>query len=102
MTAVIAVMGAVGPDACNRVPPKIEVMIGITAAPIIPANAPLPDIVPNAAPKERAAKLTVSPAIRSRTSVCLSIFALCCTASADKEKSLGATNTTVPASPLCS
>jgi hypothetical protein len=58
-------MGAVGPEACNRVPPKTEVIIGMTAAPIIPANAPLPDIAPNAAPNEIAAKLTVRPAVMS-------------------------------------
>ena len=60
-----AVIGAVGPEACNRVPPKIEVMMGITAAPIMPANAPLPDIAPKAAPNEIAAKLTVKPAVTS-------------------------------------
>lgn len=37
--AETAVIGAVGPDACSRVPPKIEVIIGIMAAPTIPANA---------------------------------------------------------------
>jgi hypothetical protein len=48
-----------------RVPPNIEVTIGITAALIIPANAPRPDITPNAAPNEMAGKLTVSPAVIS-------------------------------------
>jgi len=58
-------MGAVGPEAWIRVPPKSEVIIGITAAPIMPAKAPLPDITPKAAPNERAAKLTVKPAVMS-------------------------------------
>src|SRR5690606_36381391 len=48
-----------------RVPPKIDAMIGITAAPIMPANAPRPDMTPKAAPSEMAAKLTVRPAVRS-------------------------------------
>ena len=69
-----AVIGAVGPDACSRVPPKMEVMIGMTAAPIIPAKAPRPDIVPNAAPRLSAAKLTVSPAIISYTKVLSDVF----------------------------
>jgi hypothetical protein len=58
----------VGPDACKRVPPKIDVIIGITAAPIIPARAPRPDITPKAAPSEIAAKLTVNPADTSAIS----------------------------------
>jgi hypothetical protein len=47
------------------VPPNIPVIIGITAAAIIPAKAPRPDIIPNAAPKASAAKLTVKPASKS-------------------------------------
>src|SRR5690606_6195366 len=63
--AETAVIGAVGPEAWMRVPPKIDAMIGITAAPIMPANPPLPDMTPKAAPSEIAAKLTVRPAVRS-------------------------------------
>ncbi|MBK8081713.1 MAG: hypothetical protein IPK25_16430 [Saprospiraceae bacterium] len=39
------------------------------AAPTIPAKAPRPDIVPKAAPRLKAAKLTVSPARRSKIKV---------------------------------
>jgi hypothetical protein len=46
---------------------RLHAYLGSTqsAAPIIPANAPLPDITPKAAPREMAAKLTVSPAVIS-------------------------------------
>jgi hypothetical protein len=52
-------------------------MIGITAAAIIPAKAPLPDITPNAAPRESAAKLTVNPARKSLIKVFLKVFMGC-------------------------
>jgi hypothetical protein len=52
----------------------MEVMMGITAAPIIPAKAPRPDITPNAAPKESAAKLTVRPDVISGRSLLKFIF----------------------------
>ena len=48
-------------------------MIGITAAPIIPAKAPRPDITPKAAPNEIAAKLTVNPEVISGINLLKSI-----------------------------
>ena len=58
-------MGAVGPDACILVPPKIDVIIGMIAAANIPAKIPLPDCNQNAAHNESAANDTVRPARKS-------------------------------------
>ena len=61
-TAVTAVIGPVGPEHCILVPPRIDATEAMIAADIIPAKAPLPDKIPNAAPRLSATKLTVRAA----------------------------------------
>ena len=62
-TAVTAVIGPVGPEHWILVPPSSDVIEAIMAAEIMPVKAPLPESIPNAAPKLKATKLTVKAAI---------------------------------------
>ncbi len=68
----MAVMGPVGPEHCTRVPPRRAVTVAMSPAEIIPAKAPRPDNSPKAAPRLKATKLTVSPAMIFSTRVRLS------------------------------
>ncbi len=67
-TAVTAVIGAVGPEHWMRVPPSSDVIDAMMAAEMMPANAPRPERIPNAAPRLIATKLTVRPATALVTS----------------------------------
>ena len=60
-TILTAVIGAVGPEHCTRVPPNREVTTETRPAEIIPTVAPRPERMPKAAPRLRATKLTARP-----------------------------------------
>lgn len=65
-STMMAVMGAVGPEHCTRVPPNRAVMVAIIPAESMPIKAPScrPERIPKEAPRLRAMKLTINAAIK--------------------------------------
>ena len=72
MTAIATVIGAVGPEIWDRVPPKIAAKKPIAIAPYRPAAAPRPEATPKAIATGSATTAAVTPPKISPRSVCKS------------------------------
>ena len=59
--AMITVMGPVGPEICNGVPPNKEAINPKTIAPMRPAVGPKPEAIPNAKANGNATIAEVNP-----------------------------------------
>ena len=65
MTAMATVIGAVGPDIWDRVPPNTDAKNPTEMAPYRPAAAPRPDATPKASATGNATTMEVTPPNRS-------------------------------------
>ena len=70
MTAMATAIGPVGPEICERVPPKTAAKNPTAIAPYSPATAPRPDASPNASPTGSPTTAAVTPPKRSPRSTC--------------------------------
>ena len=65
MTDIATVIGAVGPEICDRVPPNTEAKNPTAMTPYMPAAAPSPDARPNASATGSATTAEVTPPKKS-------------------------------------
>ena len=70
MTAMATAIGPVGPEICDRVPPKTAAKNPTAIAPYSPATAPRPDASPNASPTGRPTTAAVTPPNTSPRNAC--------------------------------
>ena len=72
MTAMATVIGAVGPEICDRVPPNTAAKKPTAMALYMPAAAPRPEATPKASATGSATTAAVTPPKTSPRSVCRS------------------------------
>ena len=68
------VMGAVGPEICDRVPPNTEAKKPTAIAPYRPAAAPMPEAMPKPSATGNATTMEVTPPKMSPRRVARSYF----------------------------